>query len=86
MNEVKSDYKISLFKTSKYLFNASCHVGKRSNPFLSNSTLDILLLFGLLALAANASELTGVTSTSNPACLKISQANSYQLHNPSFVA
>ena len=45
------------------------------------------LLKGLAAFAGYSALVTGVTSTlSMPAFLKISQANSYQLHSPSLVA
>ena len=47
----------------------------------------IRLFFGLIALTGKAVESTGVTDTSvMPACLKISQAKSYQEQNPSLVA
>ena len=47
---------------------------------------NILLLDGRFAFAGYSSLLTGATDTFIPACLKISQANSYHVQIPSFVA
>ena len=64
----------------------AAELGNLSNPFLSNSVWFIRLFFGRIAFTGNIVESTGVTCTSIHACLKISQANSYQLQYPWLVA
>ena len=70
-----------------YRATASCQAGSREKPFATSFSLLIRLFFGRFAFAGKLAESTGVTFTLPiPACRKISQANSYQLHRPVLVA